>query len=156
MFSFAIEKDMVALKQMNCPSHILIFKRLGKSVRELPLRLADLGVLHRNEFSGALTGLLHVRRFQQDDAHIFCTMDQVRSEIKGALEFMKCVYSVLGFTFNLRLSTRPDNFLGSIDKWNKAEKELAECLNTFGIPWKEDTFNGAFYGPKLSSQFLMH
>jgi threonyl-tRNA synthetase len=149
MFSFAIEKDLVALKPMNCPSHIIIFKNSSKSWRDLPLRLADFGVLHRNEYSGSLKGLLRVRRFQQDDAHIFCTMDQVRSEIKGALEFIKRVYSVLGFTFKLRLSTRPDNFLGSIEKWNKAEKELAECLNAFGIPWKEDPGNGAFYGPKI-------
>ncbi|KAK2721840.1 threonine--tRNA ligase 1, cytoplasmic-like isoform X2 [Artemia franciscana] len=149
MFSFDVEKDKFALKPMNCPSHCLIFDHRPRSWRELPLRLADFGVLHRNELSGALTGLTRVRRFQQDDAHIFCTMDQIRSEIKGALEFLKYVYSVFGFTFQLKLSTRPEKFLGKIETWNEAEKQLAESLDEFGEAWKEDPGDGAFYGPKI-------
>ncbi|KAK2709073.1 hypothetical protein QYM36_012927 [Artemia franciscana] len=149
MFPINIENETYALKPMNCPAATLIFKNSVRSWSDLPLRLADFGVLHRNELSGALTGLLRVRRFQQDDAHIFCTMDQIHSEIKGALEFIKYVYSTLGFTYKLRLSTRPEKFLGSIETWNYAEKKLAESLDEFGESWEEDSGNGAFYGPKI-------
>lgn len=100
----------------------LIFDNRIRSWRELPLRLADFGVLHRNELSGALTGLTRVRRFQQDDAHIFCAAEQIKDEIKNALEFLKHVYGIFGFTFNLVLATRPDKFLGDIEMWNDAEK----------------------------------
>uniref|UniRef100_A0A8C2AYV9 threonine--tRNA ligase n=1 Tax=Cyprinus carpio TaxID=7962 RepID=A0A8C2AYV9_CYPCA len=112
MFSFEVEKEIFALKPMNCPGHCLMFDHRPRSWRELPLRLADFGVLHRNELSGALTGLTRVRRFQQDDAHIFCSMDQIESEIKGCLDFLRTVYDVFGFTFKLNLSTRPEKFLG--------------------------------------------
>ncbi|KAK9497601.1 hypothetical protein O3M35_004298 [Rhynocoris fuscipes] len=149
MFSFEIEKEQFALKPMNCPGHCLIFDHRVRSWRELPLRLADFGVLHRNELSGALTGLTRVRRFQQDDAHIFCTVNQIKEEIIGALEFLKHVYSILGFTFDLVLSTRPKDFLGDIEVWNEAEKQLAESLNSFGAKWKENPEDGAFYGPKI-------
>ncbi|GLH06187.1 Threonyl-tRNA synthetase, cytoplasmic [Gryllus bimaculatus] len=149
MFSFESEKETFALKPMNCPGHCLIFDTRSRSWRELPLRLADFGVLHRNELSGALTGLTRVRRFQQDDAHIFCTVDQIRQEMLGALEFLKHVYSVFGFTFDLVLSTRPEKYLGEIGVWNDAEKQLAESLNEFGQPWKENPGDGAFYGPKI-------
>uniref|UniRef100_A0A8C1ZNH5 threonine--tRNA ligase n=1 Tax=Cyprinus carpio TaxID=7962 RepID=A0A8C1ZNH5_CYPCA len=103
-------------------SKILMFGHRPRSWRELPLRLADFGVLHRNELSGTLTGLTRVRRFQQDDAHIFCTMDQIESEMKGCLDFLHCVYDVFGFSFQLHLSTRPEKFLGDIAMWNQAEK----------------------------------
>ncbi|XP_067002858.2 threonine--tRNA ligase 1, cytoplasmic isoform X2 [Anabrus simplex] len=149
MFSFESEKETFALKPMNCPGHCLIFDQRSRSWRELPLRLADFGVLHRNELSGALTGLTRVRRFQQDDAHIFCTVDQIRNEMLGALDFLRHVYSVFGFTFDLVLSTRPEKFLGEISMWNEAEKQLAESLNEFGQPWKENPGDGAFYGPKI-------
>lgn len=92
------------------------------------MRLADFGVLHRNELSGALTGLTRVRRFQQDDAHIFCAAEQIKDEIKGALEFLKHVYEIFGFTFNLVLSTRPEKYLGDIEMWNQAEKVSALIL----------------------------
>ncbi|KAK6155767.1 hypothetical protein DH2020_010015 [Rehmannia glutinosa] len=116
---------------------------------ELPLRLADFGVLHRNEASGALTGLTRVRRFQQDDAHIFCRESQVKDEVKGVLEFISYVYKIFGFTFDLKLSTRPEKYLGDIEVWEKAETALAEALNEFGKPWEINEGDGAFYGPKI-------
>ena len=125
----------------------LIFDHRPRSWRELPLRMADFGVLHRNELSGALTGLTRVRRFQQDDAHIFCAISQIGEEITGALDFLRHVYSVFGFTFQLCLS-RPENFLGEISVWDHAEKQLAQSLNEFGQPWHENPGDGAFYGPK--------
>uniref|UniRef100_A0AAQ5YNL3 threonine--tRNA ligase n=1 Tax=Amphiprion ocellaris TaxID=80972 RepID=A0AAQ5YNL3_AMPOC len=149
MFSFPVEDDIFALKPMNCPGHCLMFGHRPRSWRELPLRLADFGVLHRNELSGTLTGLTRVRRFQQDDAHIFCTMDQIESEMKGCLDFLRCVYDVFGFSFQLHLSTRPDKYLGDIAVWNQAEKQLENSLNEFGEPWKLNPGDGAFYGPKI-------
>uniref|UniRef100_A0A7N6A3H4 threonine--tRNA ligase n=1 Tax=Anabas testudineus TaxID=64144 RepID=A0A7N6A3H4_ANATE len=149
MFSFPVEEDIFALKPMNCPGHCLMFSHRPRSWRELPLRLADFGVLHRNELSGTLTGLTRVRRFQQDDAHIFCTMDQIESEMKGCLDFLRCVYDVFGFSFQLHLSTRPEKYLGDIAVWNQAEKQLENSLNEFGEPWKLNPGDGAFYGPKI-------
>uniref|UniRef100_A0A8C4IG91 threonine--tRNA ligase n=1 Tax=Dicentrarchus labrax TaxID=13489 RepID=A0A8C4IG91_DICLA len=149
MFSFPVEDDIFALKPMNCPGHCLMFSHRPRSWRELPLRLADFGVLHRNELSGTLTGLTRVRRFQQDDAHIFCTMDQIESEMKGCLDFLRCVYDVFGFSFQLHLSTRPEKYLGDIAVWNQAEKQLENSLNEFGEPWKLNPGDGAFYGPKI-------
>lgn len=149
MFSFEVEKETFALKPMNCPGHCLMFGHRPRSWRELPLRFADFGVLHRNELSGTLTGLTRVRRFQQDDAHIFCTMEQIEEEIKGCLQFLQSVYAVFGFTFQLHLSTRPENYLGEIEMWNHAEKQLENSLNEFGQPWKLNPGDGAFYGPKI-------
>ncbi|XP_056622724.1 threonine--tRNA ligase 1, cytoplasmic isoform X4 [Triplophysa dalaica] len=149
MFSFPVEQDIFALKPMNCPGHCLMFGHRPRSWRELPLRFADFGVLHRNELSGTLTGLTRVRRFQQDDAHIFCTMDQIESEMKGCLDFLRCVYDVFGFSFQLHLSTRPEKFLGDIAVWNQAEKQLENSLKEFGEPWKLNPGDGAFYGPKI-------
>ncbi|GFR74288.1 threonine--tRNA ligase, cytoplasmic [Elysia marginata] len=122
MFSFDCEKETYALKPMNCPGHCLMFDHRVRSWRELPLRLADFGVLHRNEVSGALSGLTRVRRFQQDDAHIFCRKDQIETEIKACLDFLQSVYSVFAFTFSLRLSTRPEKYLGEKAVWDEAEK----------------------------------
>ncbi|XP_014670263.1 PREDICTED: threonine--tRNA ligase, cytoplasmic-like [Priapulus caudatus] len=149
MFSFDCEEQKFALKPMNCPGHCLIFDHRPRSWRELPIRLADFGVLHRNELSGALSGLTRVRRFQQDDAHIFCTQDQIRSEINGCLEFLNKVYVTFGFTFKLYLATRPDTYLGTVDVWDNAEKQLAESLDAFGSPWTINPADGAFYGPKI-------
>ncbi|XP_021931128.1 threonine--tRNA ligase, cytoplasmic isoform X3 [Zootermopsis nevadensis] len=154
MFLFDVEKETFALKPMNCPGHCLIFDQGIRSWRELPLRLADFGVLHRNELSGALTGLTRVRRFQQDDAHIFCAVEQIRQEMLGALNFLKHVYSVFGFSFQLVLSTRPEKFLGEVNMWNEAEKQLEDSLNEFGDPWKENPGDGAFYGPKIDITIL--
>uniref|UniRef100_A0A8C1ITE1 threonine--tRNA ligase n=1 Tax=Cyprinus carpio TaxID=7962 RepID=A0A8C1ITE1_CYPCA len=152
MFSFEVEKEIFALKPMNCPGHCLMFDHRPRSWRELPLRLADFGVLHRNELSGALTGLTRVRRFQQDDAHIFCSMDQIESEIKGCLNFLRTVYDVFGFTFKLNLSTRPEKFLGEPEVWDQAEKQLENSLNDFGEKWVLNPGDGAFYGPKIDIQ----
>ncbi|CAL4129766.1 unnamed protein product, partial [Meganyctiphanes norvegica] len=149
MFAFEVEKEKFALKPMNCPGHCLMFSHTNRSWRELPLRMADFGVLHRNELSGALTGLTRVRRFQQDDAHIFCTPEMIKSEIKGALEFLSVVYKTFGFEFDLRLSTRPEKYLGEISVWDEAEKQLKESLDESGNEWKLNPGDGAFYGPKI-------
>uniref|UniRef100_A0A8C2CH63 threonine--tRNA ligase n=1 Tax=Cyprinus carpio TaxID=7962 RepID=A0A8C2CH63_CYPCA len=146
------QEEIFALKPMNCPGHCLMFDHRPRSWRELPLRLADFGVLHRNELSGALTGLTRVRRFQQDDAHIFCSMDQIESEIKGCLNFLRTVYDVFGFTFKLNLSTRPEKFLGEPEVWDQAEKQLENSLNDFGEKWVLNPGDGAFYGPKIDIQ----
>lgn len=152
MFSFRVENETFALKPMNCPGHCLMFGHRPRSWRELPLRLADFGVLHRNEPSGALTGLTRVRRFQQDDAHIFCSMDQLEGEIGGCLDFLQAVYSVLGFTLHFYLSTRPENFLGDPPLWDRAEQILEKSLRDFGQSWELNPGDGAFYGPKIDIQ----
>ncbi|XP_012262442.2 threonine--tRNA ligase 1, cytoplasmic isoform X2 [Athalia rosae] len=149
MFSFDVEKEVYALKPMNCPGHCMIFDTRPRPWRELPLRMADFGVLHRNELSGALTGLIRVRRFQQDDAHVFCTIQQIGAEVSGALDFLKHVYGVFGFTFNLCLSTRPEKYMGELAVWDQAEKALADSLDAFGQPWRINPEDGAFYGPKI-------
>ncbi|KAL5004021.1 hypothetical protein ScPMuIL_017477 [Solemya velum] len=149
MFKFEVEKEYFALKPMNCPGHCVMFDHRPRSWKELPLRMADFGVLHRNELSGALSGLTRVRRFQQDDAHIFCRVDQIKDEIAGCLDFLKHIYGILGFTFDLKLSTRPEKYLGELEDWDMAEKQLAESLDAFGQEWKYNPGDGAFYGPKI-------
>ena len=149
MFMVKIENQGFGLKPMNCPGHCLMFDSKARSYKELPIRYADFGVLHRNELSGALSGLTRVRRFAQDDAHIFCTPEQIQSEIFSQLQFVEYVYSVFGFEYELFLSTRPEKALGSVDLWDKAEKALADALNQFGKPWKINPGDGAFYGPKI-------
>ncbi|XP_020860147.1 threonine--tRNA ligase, mitochondrial isoform X3 [Phascolarctos cinereus] len=142
-------RGMLALKPMNCPAHCLIFSHRPRSWRELPLRLADFGALHRTEASGSLGGLTRLRRFQQDDAHIFCAPDQLESEIQGCLDFLRVVYTVLGFSFHLVLSTRPSSFLGESYLWDRAEQVLQRALDGFGEPWELNPGDGAFYGPKI-------
>lgn len=149
MFSFESEKETFALKPMNCPGHCLMFDNRCRSWRELPLRMADFGVLHRNELSGALTGLTRVRRFQQDDAHIFCAPEQIKEEVNGCLNFLDYVYKKFGFTYNLVLSTRPEKYLGDLAVWETAEAALTDALNAFGQEWKVNPGDGAFYGPKI-------
>lgn len=149
MFSFELEKETYALKPMNCPGHCLMFAHRDRSYRELPIRFADFGVLHRNELSGALNGLTRVRRFQQDDAHIFCRNDQVEEEIRSCIGFLESVYNIFGFTFTMRLSTRPEKFLGEIAVWDEAERQLTEALNASGHKWELNPQDGAFYGPKI-------
>jgi len=134
---------------MNCPGHCLMFDSTVRSYRELPIRFADFGVLHRNEISGALSGLTRVRRFQQDDAHIFCMPEQIMDEIVGCLNFLDYVYSTFEFNFELELSTRPADRLGDEALWDTAEEALTEALNNFGRPWKLNPGDGAFYGPKI-------
>lgn len=142
-------KDTLALKPMNCPAHCLMFAHRPRSWRELPVRLADFGVLHRAEASGSLGGLTRLWRFQQDDAHIFCAPSQLEAEIRGCLDFLRSVYSVLGFSFHLALSTRPPGFLGEPHLWDQAEKVLQQALEEFGEPWNLNPGDGAFYGPKI-------
>jgi threonyl-tRNA synthetase len=149
MFAFECEGRQFAMKPMNCPGHCLMFKHRTRSYRELPLRFADFGVLHRNELSGALTGLTRVRRFQQDDAHIFCAANQIEQEVFSCLEFLQHVYGIFGFEFSLELSTRPENYLGEINTWDNAENQLKVVLDKFGRPWKLNPGDGAFYGPKI-------
>jgi threonyl-tRNA synthetase len=155
MFIFNVENSEFGLKPMNCPGHCLMFAHRARSYRELPLRFADFGVLHRNELSGTLTGLVRVRRFQQDDAHIFCMENQIKEEVLGCLDFMDKLYGILGMEYQLELSTRPfEGSLGSDDLWDKAEAQLAGALNDFIGPgnWDVNEGDGAFYGPKIDIQ----
>ena len=149
MFSFNIESEEFGMKPMNCPAHCVMFKERARSYRDLPLRVADFGVLHRNEFSGALHGLTRVRRFQQDDGHIFCRHDQVQQEVQGFLRFLDEVYGVFGLEYELKLSTRPEDYLGELEMWNAAEAGLKDALTSFGKPWELNEGDGAFYGPKI-------
>lgn len=119
------------------------------SYRDLPIRMADFGVLHRNELHGALSGLTRVRRFQQDDAHIFCRVDQIEAEILGVLDLLDYIYSVFGFKYVLELSTRPEKYLGNLEDWNVAEEQLKAALTKFGKEYKLNEGDGAFYGPKI-------
>jgi len=156
MFSFDVEGQLWAMKPMNCPGHCLLFGSSIRSYRDLPLRYADFGVLHRNELSGALSGMTRVRRFQQDDAHIYCREDQIEVEIVAALEFMKYVYDIFGMSYKLELSTRPTKALGEIETWNKAEAALARAMDQFAGKggWKENPGDGAFYGPKIDIKVM--
>ncbi len=142
-------ENLFAMKPMNCPGHCIMFSSLLRSYRDLPIRYADFGVLHRNELHGALTGLTRVRRFEQDDAHIFCEENQVESEINSCLEFMKYVYGTFGFSFTLALSTRPESSVGSDDMWQIAEAQLKKALDNSGFEWTINLGDGAFYGPKI-------
>lgn len=149
MFCFQVEKQEFGLKPMNCPGHCLVFGYRTRSYRELPLRLADFGVLHRNEYSGALQGLTRVRRFQQDDAHIFCRPDQVAVEIERQLAMLAEVYAVFGLDFTAVLSTRPEDSMGTAEQWEQAEAALRAALDASGRSWEVNPGDGAFYGPKI-------
>ncbi|CAI7616958.1 unnamed protein product [Penicillium manginii] len=146
MFQLNVEKKQWALKPMNCPAHFLLFGHRERSYRELPMRIADFGVLHRNEASGALSGLTRVRKFQQDDTHIFCTEDQIFSEMENLFDFLQSVYGLFGFTFKLKLSTRPEvKYMGKLSDWDYAELQLTNALNKFcGKDWTIDPGDGAF------------
>jgi threonyl-tRNA synthetase len=136
-------------KPMNCPSHCLTYKFKTRSYKELPLRFADFGSLHRNELTGALTGLTRVRKFSQDDAHIFCRKSQIKSEIISCINFLEKIYGIFGFEFDINLSTRPAEYIGELDLWNIAEENLKDILIEWGRPWKLNEGDGAFYGPKI-------
>lgn len=146
---FMLENEDMAMKPMNCPGHCLMFKSIDHSFRDLPIRYADFGVLHRNEASGALTGLTRVRRFQQDDAHIFCSKKQVKEEIIGCLDFLRQIYGIFNFQFNLFLSTRPEKFIGEIEEWDQAENALAAAIKECNLDFTINEGDGAFYGPKI-------
>jgi len=150
MFTLDIEKEKWGLKPMNCPGHCLIFESRDRSYKELPIRMAEFGIIHRNEASGALTGLTRVRRFVQDDTHVFCMPSQIEEEIGAIFDFMQHVYGLFGFEFRLELSTRPDKYLGALETWNTAEEQLTKALDKF-YPgkWDLNPGDGAFYGPKI-------
>ncbi|KAK9712590.1 hypothetical protein K7432_007060 [Basidiobolus ranarum] len=143
-------EDVFGLKPMNCPGHCLIFDSTTRSYRDLPIRLADFSPLHRNEASGALSGLTRVRKFHQDDAHIFCADSQIFSEISNTLSFVERVYSIFKFPhYDYTLSTRPSNYIGEVAEWDRAEEALKKALNDTGRPWTIKEGDGAFYGPKI-------
>jgi threonyl-tRNA synthetase len=138
------------LKPMNCPGHCVMFGQYERSFRELPVRYADFSPLHRNEASGALTGLTRVRKFHQDDGHIFCEPGQIQGEIEGCLRLIDSVYGVFGLRdYQLTLSTRPAEFAGAAATWDEAERGLREALDKSGRPWTVNVGDGAFYGPKI-------
>ncbi|MFP4401859.1 MAG: threonine--tRNA ligase [Candidatus Nanoarchaeia archaeon] len=149
MFIMKIEEQEYSLKPMNCPSHCLIFKNEFKSYRDLPLRIADFGALHRNELSGALSGLTRVRKFCQDDAHIFCTKEQIVDEIDKALQLVEYIYNTFDMSYEIELSTRPDEKLGSDEIWDLAEKSLADAIKRNNKTYEICEGDGAFYGPKI-------
>ncbi len=154
MFILKDGEQQYGLKPMNCPSHCLVFNRMGHSYRDLPVRIADFAALHRNEARGALGGLTRVRKFSQDDAHIFCRADQIEDEIASLMMLAKHIYEyVLGMQFaKVVLSTRPEQFLGSIETWNEAEQQLKDALLRAGIAYEINAGDGAFYGPKIDAQ----
>jgi threonyl-tRNA synthetase len=150
MFLLDIDEDKFSLKPMNCPSHVLMFKHRNRSYRELPLRIADFCPLHRNEVKGVLSGMTRVRKFEQDDAHIFCTEDQIGQEMAGQIDFVNRVYTeVFKMPFQAKLSTRPEKFLGKIETWNAAEAALEKALRDNKVSYTINAGDGAFYGPKI-------
>jgi threonyl-tRNA synthetase len=155
MFFAPLEEREYGVKPMNCPSHCLLFAERKRSYRDLPMRFADFGRLHRAERSGTLHGLTRVRSFAQDDAHIFCTADQIEIEILGVLRMIDEVYSVFGFTQRkVFLSTRPDSSIGTDEMWQRAEGALAAALDRAGMPYEINPGDGAFYGPKIDFNFM--
>lgn len=150
MFSVESENRMYAIKPMNCPCHIQVFNQGLKSYRDLPLRLAEFGSCHRYEPSGSMHGLMRVRAFVQDDGHIFCTEEQIQSEVADFMTLLFAVYKDFGFDeVILRLSTRPEKRVGSDEVWDKSEQSLRDALNATGLPWELVPGEGAFYGPKI-------
>lgn len=150
MFTTETESHVYAIKPMNCPCHIQIFNQSLHSYRELPIRFSEFGNCHRCEPSGALHGLMRVRNMVQDDAHIFCTEDQIQQEVVGCINMIFEVYRDFGFDdIILKLATRPENRVGSDDVWDQAETALANALNEKGLEWQENPGEGAFYGPKI-------
>lgn len=150
MFTLENDERSFAIKPMNCPCHVQVFNQGLKSYRDLPLRLAEFGVCHRNEMSGALHGIMRVRSFVQDDGHIFCTEDQLQQEVKTFIEFLHEVYSAFGFEEIIyKLSTRPEKRVGSEEDWDRAELALEQALNDYGLEWELQPGEGAFYGPKI-------
>ena len=150
MFTTASEQRDYAIKPMNCPCHVQVYNQGLRSYRELPLRLAEFGACHRNELSGVLHGLMRVRGFTQDDAHIFCTEEMVQAEVSVFIDLLHRVYADFGFEKVLvKLSTRPPNRVGSDEVWDKAEAALEEALNSKGLVWQLQPGEGAFYGPKI-------
>ncbi len=149
MFITQADDTEYAIKPMNCPGAILVYKNDLHSYKDLPMRIAELGHVHRNEASGALNGLFRVRTFTQDDAHTLLTEDQIGDEMARIIKLYDEIYDVFGLNYSIELSTRPDDFIGDIEVWNKAEEDLKRVLAESGKPWKINPGDGAFYGPKL-------
>ena len=150
MFMLKTEDREYAVKPMNCPCHVQVFNQGLRSYRDLPLRLAEFGSCHRNEPSGSLHGIMRVRGFTQDDAHIFCTEEQIQPEVSRFIDFLHAVYADFGFSEVIyRLSTRPEQRVGTDEDWDRAEKALAEALDAQNLDWQELPGEGAFYGPKI-------
>lgn len=150
MFTLSADERTFAVKPMNCPCHVQVFNQGLRSYRDLPLRLAEFGSCHRNEPSGSLHGIMRVRGFTQDDAHIFCTENQIQPEVASFIDFLHEVYADFGFTEVIyRLSTRPEQRVGSEADWDRAEQALALALDSKGLPWELLPGEGAFYGPKI-------
>ena len=147
MYTSEIDKHDFAIKPMNCPGGILVYKHSLHSYKDLPLRIGELGLVHRHEASGALTGLFRVRSFTQDDAHIFMREDQIVSEVSNLINLFAEFYSVFNLEYSIELSTRPEeNYIGSIEVWDKSEKALAEACEHAGMKYKINPGDGAFYG----------
>jgi len=149
MYFTTIDEENFAIKPMNCPGSILIYKSKMYSYRDFPLRLAELGLVHRHELSGALHGLMRVRSFTQDDAHIYALPSQVKDELKGIIELADYVYNIFGFKYKIELSTRPENSMGTDEQWELATNSLIEALEEKGIKYRINEGDGAFYGPKI-------
>jgi len=145
----AEDAEWLAIKPMNCPAHVMVFKQGITSYRDLPIRLGEMGCCHRNEPHGALHGLMRVRQFTQDDAHIFCTEAQVVAEVQDFIALADSVYRDFGFTYDIKLALRPDQRFGSDADWDKAEQELRDAMTANGLTWEELPGEGAFYAPKL-------
>lgn len=149
MYVTQVDNQQFALKPMNCPGHMLIYKNALRSYRDLPIRMAEFGHVHRHEFSGALNGLLRVRSFCQDDAHLFVRPDQIEREIELALQIIDHVYRVFGFDYTIELSTRPEDYMGDLEVWDEAEAALSRVLEKRGVAYTVNEGDGAFYGPKI-------
>ena len=149
MYTAVIDETDYAIKPMNCPGGMLLFGRKHHSYRDLPIRAAEIGLVHRHELSGVLNGLFRVRAFHQDDAHIFMTPDQIQAEILGVLQLVERIYNTFGLSFHLELSTRPEKSIGSDAQWEMATNGLQAALDAYGMPYKTNPGDGAFYGPKI-------
>ncbi|EHB66750.1 threonine--tRNA ligase [Paenibacillus lactis] len=154
MYFTEVDETKFALKPMNCPGHMLIFKNSLHSYRELPIRISEFGQVHRHEFSGALNGMMRVRTFCQDDAHIFVRPDQIEDEIGRVIGLIDRIYQVFGFEYTIELSTRPEQSMGSEELWNQAESALRNVLDRMGIVYRLNEGDGAFYGPKIDFHIL--
>ena len=149
MYFTKIDGGDYAIKPMNCPGSMLVYKRKMYSYRDFPIRMGELGQVHRHELSGALHGLMRVRTFTQDDAHIFMLPEQIKEEVAGVIDFIDYVYNLFGFTYHIELSTRPEDSMGTDEEWESATSALRECLEEKGIDYVVNEGDGAFYGPKL-------
>ncbi|MFC6651073.1 threonine--tRNA ligase [Paenibacillus rhizoplanae] len=154
MYFTKVDETDFALKPMNCPGHMLIYKNSRRSYRDLPIRIAEYGQVHRHESSGALNGMMRVRTFCQDDAHLFVLPEQIESEITRVLELIDQFYSIFGFEYKVELSTRPEDYMGSEELWDQAEESLERVLKKNGIEYRVNAGEGAFYGPKIDFHVL--